>query len=159
MADFNRDEPNVINPIGGEIRRAPETVIVERERNTALWWVVGLLLAAVVFGLVYFLTRPAAGPTEAEFRAAQAEAAADSARQTAEAALVQNQISSARDSVAIAQAQSATARAEAIRAEAEARVAEARASGPVVIERQAVVTPSQADTTAVITSTTPQPGN
>lgn len=159
MADFNRDEPNVVTPIGGTIRRAPETVIVERERHTALWWVVGLLLAVVVFGLVYFLTRPAAGPTEADFRVAQAEAAADSARQTAEAALVQNQISSARDSVAIAQAQSASARAEAIRAEAEARVAEARATEPVVIERQGVVTPPPADSPAVITSAPPQPGN
>ncbi len=159
MEDFKRDDPNVIAPIGSTIRRAPETIIVERERDTALWWVVGILLAAVVFGLIYILTRPDAGPTDAELRVAQAEAAADNARQTAEAALVQNQISSTRDSVAIAQAQSATARAEAIRAQAEARVAEARASEPLVVERQSVVTPPPANSVPVVTTTTPQPGN
>lgn len=158
MDDFRRDDPNVTTPIGGTVRRAPETIIVERERNTALWWVVGVLLAAVVFGLIYILMRPAQGPTDAELRVVQAEAAAENARQTAEAALVQHQISSTRDGVAIAQAQSATARAEAIRAQAEARVVEARASEPVVVERQTVVPPSD-DSTAVVTTTTPQPGN
>jgi len=158
MDDFKRDDPNV-TPIGSTIRRAPETIIVERERNTALWWVVGILLAAVVFGLIYILTRPAEGPSDADLRVAQAEAAADTARQTADAALVQNQISSTRDSVAIAQAQSATARAEAIRAQAEARVAEARASEPVVVERQSVATPPPASSPPVVTTTTPQPGN
>lgn len=158
MDDFKRDDPNVTTPIGSTVRRAPETIIVERERNTALWWVVGILLAALVFGLIYILMRPAQGPTDAELRVVQAEAAAEDARQTAEAALVQNQISSTRDGVAIAQAQSATARAEAIRAQAEARVAEARASESVVVERQTVVPPS-ADSTAVVTTTRPQPGN
>jgi uncharacterized iron-regulated membrane protein len=158
MDDFKRDDPNVITPIGSTIRRAPETIIVEREPNTALWWVVGILLAAVVFGLFYVLTRPTEGPSDADLRVAQAEAAAENARQTAEAALVQNQISSTRDSVAIAQAQSATARAEAIRAQAEARAAEARAADPVVVERQTVITPP-ANSTAVVTTTTPQPGN
>ena len=157
MDDFKRDDPNVIAPIGSTIRRAPETIIVERE-STALWWVVGILLAAVVFGLIYFLTRPAEDPTLSELRVAQAEAAAESARQTAEAALTQNQFSSARDDVAIAQAQTATARAEAIRATAEARAAEARAAAPVVVERQTVVaTPPSGP--AIVTSTTPQPGN
>ncbi|WP_313472142.1 hypothetical protein [Brevundimonas sp.] len=158
MDDFKRDDPNVIAPIGSTIRRAPETIIVERETNIALWWVVGILLAAVVFGLIYFLTRSATAPTDAELRVIQAEAAADNARQTAEAALAQNQLSSTRDSVAIAQAQSATARAEAIRAQAEARAAEARASEPVVVERQTVVTPPSSST-AVVTTTTPQPGD
>jgi len=158
MDDFKRDDPNVIPPIGSTVRRAPETIIVERESNIALWWVVGILLAAVVFGLIYVLTRPTDGPTGAELRVAQAEAAADNARQTAEAALAQNQISSTRDSVAIAQAQSATARAEAIRAQAEARAAEARASEPVFVERQTVVTPPT-DGAAVVTTTTPKPGN
>lgn len=156
MDDFKRD-PNVITPIGSTIRRAPETIIVERE-STALWWVVGILLAAVVFGLIYFLTRPTEVPTLSELRVAQAEAAAESARQTAEAALTQNQISSTRDDVAIAQAQTATARAEAIRATAEARAAEARVTAPVVVERQTVVTPPT-NGTAVVTTTTPQPGN
>ncbi|WP_313103399.1 hypothetical protein [Brevundimonas sp.] len=158
MDDFKRDDPNVIPPIGSTVRRAPETIIVERESNTALWWVVGILLAAVVFGLIYFLTRPAEDPTLSELRVAQAEAAAESARQTAEAALTQNQISSTRDDVAIAQAQTATARAEAIRAQAEARAAEARVTAPVVVERQTVVTPPT-NGTAVVTTTTPQPGN
>lgn len=158
MDEFERPDPNAIPPAGPSGRRIEERIIVERESNTALWWVVGILLAAVVFGLIYVLTRPDGGMSEADLRAAKAEAAAESARQTAEAAIAQNQISSTRDSVAIAQAQSATARSEALRAEAEARAAEARAAAPVVVERSVPSTPPANDP-AVATSTTPQPQN
>lgn len=147
MNDFKRNDPNIIPPTS----TYQERVVVERESNTAVWWVLGILVAAALFGAFYFLTRPTAGPTDADLRAAQAEAAADSARQTAEAALTQNQISSARDSVALAQAQSAAARAEAARAAAEARAAEARAAAPVVIERQP-------DSNPTPNGTTPQSG-
>ncbi|MEN5168634.1 hypothetical protein ABE444_03620 [Brevundimonas pondensis] len=158
MDELKRSDPNAIPPTGPSGRRVEERIIVERESNVALWWVVGILLAAVVFGLIYVLTRPDGGMTEADLRTAQAEAAAESARQSAETAIAQNQINSSRDSVAIAQAQSATARSEALRAAAEARVAEARAAAPVVVERPAPSTPPANDP-AVVTSTTPQPQN
>lgn len=154
MDESKRDDPIIIPPTN----TYQERVVVERGSNTAVWWVLGILVAAVLFGLFYFLTRPAAGPTDADIRAAQAEAAAESARQTAESALTQNQISNARDSVAIAQAQSATARAEAARAAAEARAAEARAAAPAVVERQPDAAPPP-NGGAVVKSTTPQPGN
>lgn len=158
MDEFKRTDPNAVPPAGPSGRSLEERIIVERESNTALWWVVGILLAAVVFGLIYVLTRSDGGMTEADLRTARAEAAADSARQSAEAVIAQNQISSTRDSVAIAQAQSATARSEALRAEAEARVAEARAAAPVVVEHP-VPSTSPAKDPAVVTSTTPQPQN
>lgn len=144
MDEFKRTDPNAVPPAGPSGRSLEERIIVERESNTALWWVVGILLAAVVFGLIYVLTRSDGGMTEADLRTARAEAAADSARQS--------------DSVAIAQAQSATARSEALRAEAEARVAEARAAAPVVVEHP-VPSTSPAKDPAVVTSTTPQPQN
>ncbi|MGU3457264.1 hypothetical protein ACLBV5_13230 [Brevundimonas sp. M1A4_2e] len=153
MDEFKRSDPNVIS---AQTSTYQERVVVERENNTALWWIVGILFAAVLLGLLFLLFRPA-GPTDADLRVAQAEAAAEDARQTAEAALIQNQISRTRD-VAIAQAQTATARADAIRATAEARAAEARAAAPVVNERQVEPTPP-ANGPAVITTTSPQPGN
>lgn len=154
MDEFKRIDPNVIS---AQTSTYQERVVVERENNTALWWIVGILFVAVLFGLLFLLFRPA-GPSDADLRVAQAEAAAEDARQTAEAALIQNQISRTREDVAIAQAQTATARADAIRATAEARAAEARAAAPVVIERQVEPAP-RANGPAVITSTTPQPGN
>lgn len=154
MDEFKNSDPNIIPPTGAYRER----VIVERESNPAVWWIVGILFAALVLGLLYFLMRPDAGPSDADLRVAQAEAAAENARQTAEAALVQNQINTTRDSVAIAQAQSAAARAEAMRAAAEARAAEARTAAPVVIERQTEAT-QPVNGNAVLSSTTPQPGN
>lgn len=156
MDDFKRDDPNVITPLPGSERRVEERVIIQRESSSAASWAVGILALLGVAVIMWFLTRPAEQDTDAELRAAQAEAAAENAQQTAEAAILQNQMSGARDSVALAQAQTATARAEAIRATAEARAAEARASEPVIIERETVV-PPPASGRAGVTPTTPQP--
>ncbi|WP_374274173.1 hypothetical protein [Brevundimonas sp.] len=138
------------------IREPTDTVVVERTvpvrepANPAVWFLIGLLVIAILIGLAWLFTREDEVADDALI-AAQTEAAIASS--TAQQAVIE--ANAARADAALSDAR---ARLEASSAAA-ARAAEAAVTPPppAVVEVQAPPPVTDTGGSAVVTTTTPQP--